>query len=429
MSYGGDTGCVRTATIHTETRSTQRREDRSWANDFRLCVLRLGGVISGFSRLFFLCILCLCSCAGIFARGRIGGQSVETRVDSEIARYFIASYLSREPRVAALDARIDILYRSGSGGALPDRSELKRLSDEFSSDFAALYFADRIASIPRNRDLRAAYDRARSLAQSDLRQAGARLRSAASEYDIVFVPGYLYKRHRNTGADLAAQRAALQKAGLDPGFVETVEDGAIEANAEIVAGAIRARGRSRRIILASVSKASPEVALALTRLGPEGAAAVAAWINIAGTLQGSPLADGRLVEWEDLIGQVDPAGVESLSTAGSRRRFANFQVPGHVFVLNYFGIPLSAGISWLGRSGYSELRAHGPNDGVSLLADLVYPHAATLVEVGQDHFLLDEQSEAAAIGLALTVLQHIESSRAEPGPEAARTETPLETAR
>ena len=370
------------------------------------------------------------ACAGIPARGRIGGQAVQARVDSEIARYFIASYHSREQRVAALDARIDALYRSDSD-SLPDRSELKRLDDEFSSDFAALYFADRIGRIPRNRDFRAVYERARSLAQTDPAQAGALLRCAAAGYDILFVPGYLYKRHRTTGADLAAPRAALGKAGLAPGFVETVEDAAIEANADIVAGAIRARGQSRRIILVSVSKAGPEVALALTRLGPEGAVAVAAWINIAGTLQGSPLADGPLVEWEGLIGQVDLAGVESLGTARSRQRFAKFQVPGHVFVLNYFGIPLAGGMSWLGRSGYAELRAHGPNDGVSLLADLVYPHAASLVEVGQDHFLLDEQSEAAAIGLALAVIEHIESSR--PGTttlrEAARASAPIDPQR
>lgn len=349
------------------------------------------------------------------------------RVDSEIARYFVSSYLSREPRVAALDARIDPLYRRDPD-ALPDRSELKRLSGEFSADFAALYFADRIARMPRNQDFRAAYERARSLAQSDLRQAVARLAAAASEYDIVFVPGYLYRRHRTTGADLAAPRAAIAKAGLAARFVETVEDGTIEANADIIAGALRGRGHNRRIIVVSVSKSGPEVALALTRLGPLGAGAVAAWINIAGTLQGSPLADDHLAHWEDLIGQVDRAGVESLGTERSRQRFAELRVPGHVFVLNYFGIPLAASVSWLGRSGYAELRGHGPNDGLSLLADLVYPEGVTLFEIGRDHFLLDEQTETAAIGLALAVIEHIESSRlrANPVREATRTEAPID---
>ena len=209
--------------------------------------------------------------------------------------------------------------------------------------------------------------------------------------------------------------------------METIEDGTIEANADIIAGALRARSQKRRIIVVSVSKSGPEVALALTSMGPRGAGGIAAWINIAGTLQGSPLADDHLAHWEDLIGQVDRAGVESLGTQRSRQRFAELQVPSHIFVLNYFGIPLADSVSWLGRSGYAELRAHGPNDGVSLLADLVYPGGITLVEVGRDHFLLDEQTEAAAIGLALAVIQQVESSH--PGTtslhDAAQTSAPI----
>ena len=43
-----------------------------------------------------------------------------------------------------LDERIDRVYQSANG-LLPDRRELKRLSDDFSVDFAALYFSDQIA--------------------------------------------------------------------------------------------------------------------------------------------------------------------------------------------------------------------------------------------------------------------------------------------
>ena len=44
-----------------------------------------------------------------------------------------------------LDERIDRVYPSANS-RLPDRRELKRLSDDFSVDFAALYFADQIDS-------------------------------------------------------------------------------------------------------------------------------------------------------------------------------------------------------------------------------------------------------------------------------------------
>ena len=86
-------------------------------------------------------ILLLPACAGLPVRGMVGGQTIETRVDSEVARYYLASYLAGKHNNAALDERIDRVYQSVNGN-LPDRNELKRLSDEFSVDFAALYLAD-----------------------------------------------------------------------------------------------------------------------------------------------------------------------------------------------------------------------------------------------------------------------------------------------
>ena len=352
--------------------------------------------------------LLLPACAGVPARGSVAGQAIETRVDSAVASYFLTNYLADKRDDAALDQRIDRVYRKDNYN-LPDRGELKRLSDEFSIDFAALYFADQITGIPENREFRLAYDRAQAQARRALAASGALLATAAAQYEMVFVPGYLYKRHRVTGADLAAPRAALQGVGVAEHFVETIEDGAIEANAELIAAAVRARARGgRRLILVSVSKSGAEVASALTRLGPGETRSVAAWINIAGTLQGSPLADKSLVQLEDLVGKVDVAGVESLSTLRSRERFNGFRIPRHILVVNYIGIPFTGSISLLARSGFLQLRAHGPNDGLSLLPDLIVPGGLTLAELGRDHFLIDDQVDAATIALALTVIRSIE---------------------
>ena len=108
---------------------------------------------------------------------------------------------------------------------------------------------------------------------------------------------------------MAAPRAALEKVGLTCHFVETQDDGAVETNADIVAGAIRAGFPSdRRLIILSASKSGPEVALALTRLETAEIRHVAAWINVAGVLQGTPLADKHLFqELEFLVGEVDIA--------------------------------------------------------------------------------------------------------------------------
>jgi hypothetical protein len=348
----------------------------------------------------------LAACAGLPVRGKVGGQAIETRVDSEVARYYLANYLAGKRDDARLDERIDRVYQSAPDG-LPGRSELKRLSDDFSIDFAALYLADRIARTPANRRFRGAFDEALGYARKAFREGRVRLPAAAADYEVMFVPGYLYKRHRLTGADFAAPRAALQRVGLARHFVETGEDGAIEANANLVVTAIRGRAHSgRRLIVVSASKSGPEVALALTRLGPAETRHVAAWVNIAGTLQGSALADdGLWQELEDRIGRVDIAGVESLTTQRSRERFHTFRIPEHVLVVNYIGIPLTGSISSWARTGFLQLRNHGPNDGLSLLSDLIVPGGLTLAELGRDHFLLDEQIDVTTVALAITVIR------------------------
>ncbi|HXT56623.1 MAG TPA: hypothetical protein VN826_19165 [Candidatus Eisenbacteria bacterium] len=222
------------------------------------------------------------ACAGVPVRGTVGGQTIETRVDSEAARYYLANYLAGKRNNPALDARIDQVYQT-MDGQIPGRTELKELSDEFSVDFAALYMADQIARVPANRRFRSAFDQAYEYTRKALAEGRMQVPQAGN-YDVLFVPTYLYKRITFTGADMAAPRKALQQVGFICHFVETQDDGTIEANADLVADAIRALAPSgRRLLIVSASKSGPEVALALTRLGPAETHHVAAWINTVGT--------------------------------------------------------------------------------------------------------------------------------------------------
>ena len=353
-------------------------------------------------------LLSLTACAGLPVRGSVGGQTIETRVDLEVARYYLGNYLAGKRSDAVLDERIDRVYQSANGN-LPDRNDLKYLSDEFSVDFAALYLADQIARTPVNRRFRSAFDQAYDYTRKNLPEGRVRLPSAAADYEIMFVPTYLYKRLTFTGADFAAPRAALKRVGFTCHFVETQDDGAVEANADLVTAAIRAQAQSgRRLIIVSASKSSPEVALALTRLGLAETGHVAAWINTVGALQGSPIADeGLAPELEYIVGKVDVAGKDSITTALSRPRFDSFRIPEHVLVVNYFGIPVSGSISFLARRGFFPLRKHGPNDGLLLLSDMIFPGGVTLAELGSDHFLLGDL-QITAVALAITVIRWLE---------------------
>jgi hypothetical protein len=306
-----------------------------------------------------------------------------------------------------LDEGIDRVYQT-SDSRVPDRSELKQLSDEFSVDFAALYFADRITRAPVNQRFRNAYEQAYEYARNAYPEGQVQL---PAEYEVLVVPTYLYTRFLAAGADMAVPRAALEKAGLTCHFVETDDDGPVESNAVLVAAAIQARAQSgRRLIVLSASKSGPEVALALTKLGQTETRHVAAWINAVGALRGTPLADERLFpELEFLVGKMDPLGKESMTTALSRQRFDSFHIPEHVLVVNYFGVPVSGSVSFWIRRSYSPLRKYGPNDGNVLLPDMVFPGGVTLVELGADHFMRNRPVDIATVALAITVIGWLEN--------------------
>ena len=188
-------------------------------------------------------------------------QTIETRVDSEAARYYLEHYLPGNRMDTALDERIDRVYQSANGG-LPDRGELKRLSDEFSVDFAALYLVDQIAHMPVNRRFRIAFDHAYDSTRIalprnrvKLSRRGGIMKSWSCPFISISglldrVPIWLLRGRR------------LRRLGLTCHFVETQDDGAVEANADMVAAAIRAPCRAAdRLIVLSASKSGPEVGL------------------------------------------------------------------------------------------------------------------------------------------------------------------------
>ncbi|HEX7229740.1 MAG TPA: hypothetical protein VF452_05060 [Candidatus Binatia bacterium] len=355
-------------------------------------------------------VLMLLGCAGLPVSGAIGGRAIETRVDSEVARYYLANYLSGKHGDPPLDTRIDRVYQRAND-SLPNRDDLKKLSDDFSVDFAALYLANEIARVPANAWFATAFQQAYEYAREVFPQGQMKVPGAA-DYDVLFVPTYLYKRFGSfTGADMAAPRAALQKVGFTCYFVETIDDAPVELNAEIVMAAIHARATSgRQLIVVSASKSGAEVALALTRLGPANTRHVAAWINAVGALQGTPTVDDHLLpDFQLLTGKIDPAGPASMAIGPSRQRFNSFNIPRTVLVVNYFGIPAIGDVSFFGRKAYSRLRKYGPNDGVLLLGDMIFPGGVTLTRLGSDHMGMNNHIDLATIALAMSVIEWLQN--------------------
>lgn len=323
----------------------------------------------------------------------VAGQPVATTVDSPQARAYVAS-----PQPLATPA-------------LSDRVGWQALAAKGSVDLAALQLLAAIARDPASAAFRARYE-----AELARLRRGEKAAAPLPDALVLLVPGWLYRTQPGTGADLAGPRRVLGRLGIASMLVPTVENGTVEANAAIVAAAVRAAPPCRPLILVSASKGGPEVAEALGRLlAPGEAAAVRAWVNVGGLLRGTPLAD-LATTWPTswlaaayfaLQGQPVGDSIPSLRTDRSAERLARQRLPPGLRVVNLVGIPLSGQVQPRSRFGYARLSAYGPNDALTPIADALALGGVTIAEPGLDHYLDDPEIDLKAAALALVLLGEI----------------------
>ncbi len=366
--------------------------------------------------LFTTLALCLGACGSrvFHAKGTLAGQSIDTTVDSRLAQYLVQTYdtPSGAHRNAAFDALIDAALHEAENGA--SRAWLRQLSGRHSIDFATLIYARTINGRPRNHKLQERH-------QSHLRRLErARPDAVNLPYVVLFAPGWFYAAHPQNGGDYASSRAQLTALGIDNRLARFPENGSVESNAEYIVAAVRRiAAQGQKVVLVSASKSGPEVALALGG-HHDIAKHVLGWVNIGGVLRGSPLADrpvdsptcGAVVKTVLWARGFDMEGVLSLGTKRSRKRYKTLRFPDHISIINYVPWPVSGDIGKRAQGTYSKLRAHGPNDGLTLLADGMVTHGHTLIATGLDHFLKAEDLERRTLALVLTLNQLIDSRRA-----------------
>jgi hypothetical protein len=354
------------------------------------------------------------------------GHPINTSVDSPVARFYL-EHGARDHARHHADAQharwqsdFDAVHAS-LGDRLPTTADLAQWTRALSADTAALIFARQLARAEAREPL------ARQFRDAMARPAAlpARLEDAATLF--LFVPGWLYRSDTSTGADFAHLRAPLAARGARTELLATAENGAIEANAVLIAQRVRAlhaQEPDTQVVLVSASKGGPEVAQALTLLRDDPAAArVGAWVNVGGLLAGSALAETGLswpirwiVRWmalpESLFGPESAFdGLRSMTPARSAQRARQQSVPPHVLVVSYVAVPLSGQVTPPLRDGYARLRELGPNDGLTLLADAVAPAGVVMAEFGADHYLRAVDMEAKTIALAAVITRRLREDR------------------
>ena len=378
--------------------------------------MRVGTAGLGLS--VFLCLLSF-GCASIAkypVQGTLADQAITTTIDSELSKYYLEHYLRNDRINPAYDQEIDRALAIWNQRPL-DSDSLRALTQDFSPDFATLYFVSRIYQDPRNRKTQDAFHAHVATLRAKGPSEIFRIAKRSAPYLIVFVPGYAYKKDPTTGADFAQQRRLMTEAGFRNVLIETDELATVDKNAQIVASEIlRLNEEHRRIILVSTSKGGTEVALAIGKLlPPERLEGVKAWISIGGLLRGTPSADQAL-QWPKswLVraaffftghrGEV----IEDLSTKKRREVFAQLEFPEHIVTLQYVGVPLSGQIAEYVQGRYDDLKNLGPNDGLTLLGDELVEGGIVITDIGLDHYYLDPEIDLKTFALASVVLDLLE---------------------
>ena len=340
------------------------------------------------------CVIALTGCASIKkipAKGSLQDYAISTTVEDESAKYYLENYHSGNVTNASLHERISKVHERLQGG-VPTREQLKEISGEFSVDFAALLFADQLLKQTDNGPLQKQFLRNLDAVRQDT------VKYPKSDVLIMFVPGYDYVANgRKTGADFAKPRKLLEQAGYDVNFVTIDPHGSVEENAAYLAKSILSN-RHRKVAVVGASSAGPAIHLALGKLiKPDDLTHVRAWLNLGGILQGSPVLDqvssgpkGWLFSAIIWFKGWKRSSFESMYASVSRARFATLAVPEHIAIYNYLGLSLSGNVSGFARDKYRMMRKDGPNDGLTLLPDIVAPHSLSILSPTTDHFFAED---------------------------------------
>ena len=236
---------------------------------------------------------------------------------------------------------------------------------------------------------------------------------------LALVPGAFYEDNTSIGADGAKLRELVVKMGLKEDLIRVEQTGSVYRNAEIICDYLKNRNDVDGIILASVSKGSSDIKMALQKCGDQPYfKKVVGWYNIGGINKGSVLVNALNDDWVNkweartyfCLNGYDWEGVQTMrADKGSPLDF-ELQLPEQILLINVVGVPTFRFVTNRARPYYEYLIRYGPNDGVSLLSDTYMPGGITWVSWRNDHYFTWPISEQK---MQAFVVYIIENRRAE----------------
>jgi len=250
-----------------------------------------------------------------------------------------------------------------------------------------------------------------------IRRIESMQRAARQNLRLAFAvaPGAFYLEHPQTGADGKRLRDVAAALGCRSFLIPTQSAGRAVVNGRMICDWLLTCPE-KRIVLCSLSKGGADVKMALAE--PDAADAfrnVVAWLNVGGTLRGSPMAAWllrrpwfamvyRLLFW--LRGQ-DFGFVRELNRVPGCQLHRDVAPPEHIRVIHVVAFPLRRHIrDARTRRWHRRLSLFGPNDGAMVLTDACCQPGLILPVWGADHYF-DSRCDQESIVAAL--LQHVDA--------------------
>jgi hypothetical protein len=235
-----------------------------------------------------------------------------------------------------------------------------------------------------------------------------------AEAPLIIVPGAFYRENPRSGADGRLLREQAERLDCPTGVIPIASRGTLKQNARIICDWLLEH-HEQPIILASLSKGGADVKMALAE--PDAAGAfknVAAWVNLCGILNGTPMAEWLLSRnpvallnrlYYTLRGQ----GLGFLRDLGYGPGWPldfELQLPPHVRMITIAGFPLREHLtSALARRCHRRLNHLGPNDGSLILSDVCALPGLLYPIWGADHYL---RPKTDVNQLVLSILQYLD---------------------
>jgi hypothetical protein len=251
------------------------------------------------------------------------------------------------------------------------------------------------------------------IARIDWLQSHASEQRARQDAIIGVVPAAFYRENPNSGADGKLVSEEAVRLGLRCELVPLLSTGTLAQNAKIILDWLT-RHRGEKIIIVSLCKGGADVKFALGSKNSVGHFnSVLAWVNICGTLSGSPVAEWLLatkprafMAWLyckckghnlAFLHELAPSLESPLSTP--------LKLPPSMQMINLTGFPFRQHLTnRFMRLCHERVSSQGPNDGGVLLADACHLPGAIYPVWGADHYL---RPEARARNIIAAILKDL----------------------